>query len=154
MKLPHDWIDWMVEIGCNQTNNDFDNGRTRFSSSSSFSEWEKCGFLRKWNSQDFQDFQNPLNLFHPILSAFLEWLFREHEHLKRENENEMEKYLLIANQQWIKMNLFHNECCFQWDLECLVKSSQVKSNQIKSNHTFQYHISHITVNTIPLNSLN
>ena len=43
MKLPRDWIGWMVEIGCNQTNNDFDNDRTRFSSS--FSEWEKCGFL-------------------------------------------------------------------------------------------------------------
>ena len=44
MKLPRDWIGWMVEIGCNQTNNNFDNDRTRFSSSS-FSEWEKCGFL-------------------------------------------------------------------------------------------------------------
>ena len=44
MKLPRDWIGWMVEIGCNQTNNDFDNDRTRFSSSS-FSEWEKCGFF-------------------------------------------------------------------------------------------------------------
>ena len=44
MKLPRDWIGWMVEIGCNQTNNDFDNDRTR-SSSSSFSEWEKCGFF-------------------------------------------------------------------------------------------------------------
>ena len=44
MKLPRDWIGWMVEIGCNQTNNDFDNDRTRFSSSS-FREWEKCGFL-------------------------------------------------------------------------------------------------------------
>ena len=43
MKLPRDWIGWMVEIGCNQTNNDFDNDRTRFSSS--FSEWEKCGFI-------------------------------------------------------------------------------------------------------------
>ena len=43
MKLPRDWIGWMVEIGCKQINNDFDNDRTRFSSS--FSEWEKCGFL-------------------------------------------------------------------------------------------------------------
>ena len=43
MKLPRDWIGWMVEIGCKQTNNDFNNDRTRFSSS--FSEWEKCGFL-------------------------------------------------------------------------------------------------------------
>ena len=33
MKLPRDWIGWMVEIGCNQTNNDFDNDRARFSSS-------------------------------------------------------------------------------------------------------------------------
>ena len=31
MKLPRDWIGWMVEIGWNQTNNDFDNDRTRFS---------------------------------------------------------------------------------------------------------------------------
>ena len=44
MKLPRDWIDWMVEIGYNQTNNNFDNDRTRFSLSS-FGEWEKCGFL-------------------------------------------------------------------------------------------------------------
>ena len=42
MKLPRDWIGWMVEIGCKQTNNDFNNDRTRFSSS--FSEWEKWGF--------------------------------------------------------------------------------------------------------------
>ena len=69
----------------------------------------------------------------PILSAFFEWHSREHEHLKRENENEMEKYLLLANQQWRQMNIFHNECCFQWDLECLFKSNQIKSNQIKSN---------------------
>ena len=39
----------------------------------------------------------------------------------------MEKYLLLANQQCGKMNLFHNECCFQWDLECLIKSNQIKS---------------------------
>ena len=77
----------------------------------------------------------------PILSAFFEWHFREHEHLKRENGNEMEKYLLLANRQCIEMNNIRNECCFQWDLECLIKS-----NQIKSNHTFQYHISHIIVN--------
>ena len=50
--------------------------------------------------------------FNSILSAFLEWLFREQEHLKCENENEMEKYLLLANQQWVQMNIFHNECCF------------------------------------------
>ena len=43
MKLPRDWIGWMVEIGCNQTNNDFDNDRTWFSSS--FSDWEECCFL-------------------------------------------------------------------------------------------------------------
>ena len=52
MKLPRDWIGWMVELVAikqtteiqqNKTNDDFDNGRTRFSSS--FSEWEKCGFL-------------------------------------------------------------------------------------------------------------
>ena len=84
-------------------------------------------------------------------STFFEWHFREQEHLKRENGNEMKKYLLLVNQQCIQMNLFHNECCFQWDLECLVKSNQIKSNQIKSNqiksnHTFQYHISHTTVN--------
>ena len=39
--------------------------------------------------------------FYPIFSAFLEWLFREQEHLNRENGNEMEKYLLLVNQQWI-----------------------------------------------------
>ena len=44
MKLPRDWIGWMVEIGCNQTNNDFNNDRTWFSSSP-FSEREKCAFL-------------------------------------------------------------------------------------------------------------
>ena len=57
----------------------------------------------------------------------------------------MEKYLLLANQQWSKMILLHNEYCFQWDLECLVKS-----NQIKSKHTFQYHISHFTVNILAI----
>ena len=92
------------------------------------------------------------------LLTFFEWHFREHEHLKRENENEMEKYLLLANQLYGKMNYFRNECCFQWDLECLIKSNQIKSNQIKSNqiksnHTFQYHISHTIVNKI-LISLN
>ena len=39
--------------------------------------------------------------FHPIFSAFLEWLLREQEHLNRENGNEMEKYLLLANRQCI-----------------------------------------------------
>ena len=53
--------------------------------------------------------------------------------------NEMEKYLLLANRQWSKMNSFRNECCFQWDLECLIKSNQIKSNQIKS----YFPISHI-----------
>ena len=76
------------------------------------------------------------------ISTFFEWHFREHEHLKRENGNEMEKYLLLANQQCIQMTFDRIECCFQWDLECLIKS-----NQIKSNHTFQFHISHITKNT-------
>ena len=42
--------------------------------------------------------------------------------------NEMEKYLLLANQQCIQMNFLRNECCFQWDLECLF--NQIKSNQI------------------------
>ena len=66
--------------------------------------------------------------FYPIFSAFFEWLFREQEHLKRENGNGMEKYLLLANRQCIQMNnLLHTECCFQWDLECLVKSNQIKS---------------------------
>ena len=88
--------------------------------------------------------------FRPSISAFLEWLFREQEHLKRENGNKMEKYLLLAHQKCIQMPYFHNEWCFQWDLECLVKSNQVKSNQIKSNHTFQYHMSHMTVNTITI----
>ena len=46
-------------------------------------------------------------------SAFLEWHFREQEHLKRENGNDMEKYLLLANQQCIQMNTFYNECCIQ-----------------------------------------
>ena len=63
----------------------------------------------------------------PNLSAFFEWHFREQKHLKRENGNEMEKYLLLANQQCTKMNLIRNECCFQWDLECLIKSNQIKS---------------------------
>ena len=38
-----------------------------------------------------------------------------------------EKYLLLVNKRCIQMNLFHNECCFQWDWECLVKSNQIKS---------------------------
>ena len=63
----------------------------------------------------------------PIFSAFLEWLFREQEHLKRENGNEMEKYLLLVNRQCIQMNDFYNKCCFQWDWECLFKSNQIKS---------------------------
>ena len=45
----------------------------------------------------------------------------------------MEKYLLLANRQCIEMTNLRNECCFQWDLECLFKSNQIKSNQIKSN---------------------
>ena len=76
------------------------------------------------------------------ISTFFEWNFREREHLKRENGNEMEKYLLLANQQCRKMNFLHNECCFQWDLECLFKSNQIKSNQIKS----YFPISHISYN--------
>ena len=84
----------------------------------------------------------------PIFSAFLEWHFREQEHLKRENGNEMEKYLLIANRKCGKMTNIHNECCFQWDLECLIKSYQ-----IKSNHTFQFHMTYAMVNTIMI-SLN
>ena len=63
----------------------------------------------------------------PIYTTFLEWHFREQKHLKRENGNEMEKYLLLVNRQCSKMNLLHNECCFQWDLECLIKSNQIKS---------------------------
>ena len=73
-----------------------------------------------------------------LLSAFFEWLFREQEHLKRENGNEMKKYLLLANQQSSKMAILHTECCFQWDLECLIKSNQIKSNQIKSNQIKSY----------------
>ena len=70
-------------------------------------------------------------------TAFLEWLVREQEHLKRENGNGMEKYLLLASRQCSKMNYIHNECCFQWDLECLIKSNQIKSNQnILSNITY------------------
>ena len=65
---------------------------------------------------------------------------------KKGNGSEMEKYLLIANRQCIKMNNFRNEYCFQWDLECLFKSNQIKSYHIISNHTFQYHISHTIVN--------
>ena len=61
------------------------------------------------------------------IPTFFEWHFREQEHLKRENGNEMEKYLLLANRQCGKMNPFRNECCFQWDLECLIKSNQIKS---------------------------
>ena len=78
----------MVEIGCNQTNNDFDNDRTRFS------------FLLLSASERnavFSSFTTAILL----LSAFFECIFREQEHLKRENGNEMEKYLLLANQQCI-----------------------------------------------------
>ena len=64
---------------------------------------------------------------YPNISAFFEWHSREQKHLKRENGNEMEKYLLLANQQCIQMNHVRNECCLQWDLECLIKSNQIKS---------------------------
>ena len=40
---------------------------------------------------------------------------------------EMEKYLLLVNRQCFQMNYLRNECCFQWDLECLIKSNQIKS---------------------------
>ena len=71
------------------------------------------------------------------ISTFFEWHFQEQKHLKRENGNEMEKYLLLANRQWIKMNAIRSECCFQWDLECLIKLNQIKSNQIiLSNITY------------------
>ena len=105
-----------------------------------------------WTSIFFFFFQRGremrFSLVIPFYTTFFEWHFREQEHLKRENGNEMEKYLLLVNRQCFQMNLFHNERCFQWDLECLIKS-----NQIKSNHTFQYHISHTLVNTL-LISLN
>ena len=53
----------------------------------------------------------------------------------------MEKYLLLANQLYGKMNYFRNECCLQWDLECLIKSNQIKSNQIiLSNITYPIHM--------------
>ena len=49
----------------------------------------------------------------------------------------MEKYLLLANRQCFQMSLLQNECCFQWDLECLIKSNQIISNQIiLSNITY------------------
>ena len=55
----------------------------------------------------------------------------------KDNGNEMEKYLLLANQQSRKMNHIHNECCFQWDLECLIKSNQIISYHIiLSNITY------------------
>ena len=60
----------IVEIGCNQTNNDFDNDRTRFS------------FLLLSASERNAVFSS----FHPIFSAFLECSFREQEHLRREME--------------------------------------------------------------------
>ena len=64
-------------------------------------------------------------------SASIEWEY--------EWEYEIMKYLLIANRQWSKMKIIRNECCLQWDLECLIKSNQIKSNQIKS----YFPISHI-----------
>ena len=117
-------------------------------------EWKKSG-LRMKNKLNFNFLlllsareRNVVFSSFSSISTFFEWHFQEQKHLKRENGNEMEKYLLLANRQWSKMNYLCNEYCFQWDLECLFKS-----NQIKSNHTFQYHISHITVNII-LISLN
>ena len=111
----------------------------------------KQRFRQRQNSIFFFFFQRVREMRFSLVSIpsfrhFFEWHFREQEHLKRESGNEMGKYLLLANRQCSKMNLLHNECCFQWDLECLVKSNQIKSNQIKSNHTFQYHISHTMVN--------
>ena len=107
-------------------------------------------FSNVLSKKNFQNFPPLCQLikFPSHNTIFFEWHFREQKHLKRENGNEMEKYLLLANQQCSKMNLLRNEYCLQWDLECLIKS-----NQIKSNHTFQYPISHIQVNTI-LISLN
>ena len=82
-------------------------------------------------------------------STIFEWLFREQEHLKRENGNEMEMYLLIANQQCSKMTILHNECCFSWDLECLFKSNQIISNQIKSNQIILSSITYPIPSWIP-----
>ena len=132
MKLPRDWIGWMVEIDCNQTNN---RNSTKQMTISTTTELD---FLLLSTSEG----NVVLSSFNPtilLLSAFFEWLVREQEHLKRENGNEMEKYLLIANQQSSKMTFLHNECCFQWDLECLFKSNQIKS---------YFPISHIPLNRV------
>ena len=64
----------MTEIDCNQINNDLDNDKTRFSSIF-FSVSERNPVLTSLNS---------------MLSTFCECTFREQEHLKRENEDEME----------------------------------------------------------------
>ena len=70
-------INQITEIQQNKTNDDFNNGRTRFSS---FSASERNAV--------FSSFSNT--------STFFEWLFREQEHLKRENGNE-----------------WKSTCCFQ-----------------------------------------
>ena len=75
-------------------------------------------------------------------TTLFEWIFREQKHLKHENGNEKEKYLLLANRQCIQMNNLRNECCFQWDLECLIKSNQIKSYFPISHipYTGEYHL--------------
>ena len=111
----------------NQINNNFDNDRTRFSS---FSASERNAVFVSCNS---------------MLSVFLEWLFREQEHLNmKSNQNGM---------GWDGMG-WKSTCClqigsvFKWIHSIMnvvfseiwnVYSNQIKSNQIKS----YFPISHI-----------
>ena len=73
MKLPRDWIGWMVEIGCNQT------------TQTTISTKPELDFLLLLSASE----RNAVFFsFYPIFSAFFEWLFREQEHLNVRMEME------------------------------------------------------------------
>ena len=105
-KLPRDWIGWMVEIGWNQTK------QTTISTTTELDFLLLLLSASERNAVFSRYSNNP---------TFLEWQFREQKHLKRENGNEMEKYLLLVNRQYRKMILFHNQCYLKWDWEYLMK---------------------------------
>ena len=82
-------VEWLKLIANNKTNNGNstkqNKWRFRYRQNlmvffSSYSGWEKCRFLRKWNNK--KDITNIATLF--------EWYFREQEYLKCENGIEME----------------------------------------------------------------
>ena len=80
----------MFEINCNQTNN-----RNSIKQQKTISTTAELDYsfllLASERNAVFSSFSNN--------STFFECNFREQEHLKRENGNENEKYLLLVNRQ-------------------------------------------------------